>query len=93
MITQDEAEQIAERVMRASTTEWDDGWELKEFEEGWLIIKKTTVRLMGAPCHVVERDSGRVVTFPSVIAPGRILTEYAEVAAKGFEEPRLQTGD
>lgn len=93
MITQDDAAQIAERVAGAPADDPVNGWELKEFEEGWLIIEKAMARIMGAGSHVVERESGRVMCFPSRIAPGWIMEEYAEALAEGFEDPRFQTGN
>ena len=36
--------------------------------------------------HVVERESGRVMRFPSYVPPDRILEEYDEVVADDFPE-------
>jgi hypothetical protein len=38
----------------------------------------------GGASRVVERESGRVMRFPSYIPPVRILEEYDEVVADGF---------
>ena len=68
---------------RAPASDPDNGWDLVEFDAGWLILEHATIDLMGAGSRVVERESGRVMLFPSFIPPGRILEEYDQVAAHG----------
>ena len=84
MITRDQAGQIAAQLVGAPASDPDNGWELNEFDAGWLILKRSTRNHRGAGSYVVERASGRVLHFPSYVPPGRILEEYDEVAAKGF---------
>lgn len=86
MITRDQAERIAEQLVGASATDPDKGWDLQEFDAGWLVLEHATRNLRGAGCHVVERESGRVMLFPSYVPPGRILEEYDQVVADGFPE-------
>ena len=86
MITRDQAEHIAEQLAGAPATDPDKGWDLEEFNAGWLILEHATRNLRGAGCHVVERESGRVMRFPSYVPPDRILEEYDQVVADGFPE-------
>ncbi len=47
------------------------------------------MNLRGAGSYVIERGSGRVMSFPSYIPPDRILEEYDQVVSDGFPvEPR-----
>jgi hypothetical protein len=84
MITQEQAEQIAGRI----TGRQDGSWELVEFDAGWLIREHAAAdpSLRGAAARVIERDSGRIVRFPSSVPPRRILTEYAQVVDRGWVE-------
>ncbi len=84
MITQQQAEQIATQI----TGRQDGSWELVEFDAGWLIRESSAfdTSLRGAAARVIERDSGRVVRFPSAVPTSRILTEYAQVVDRGRVE-------
>jgi hypothetical protein len=42
--------------------------------------------LQGAASYVIERASGRVMSFPSYVPPDRILEEYDQVVADGIPE-------
>jgi hypothetical protein len=85
MITQQQAESIAAKVMSRVR---DRSWELVEFDAGWLIRDSalSDPNLVGVAVRVIERESGRVVRFPSSVPPGRILEEYAEVVGRGRVE-------
>jgi len=84
MITRDQAERIAEQVVGAPASDPDNGWDLEEFDAGWLNREKAMMNFRGGASRVVERESGRVMRFPSYIPPVRILEEYDEVVADGF---------
>jgi hypothetical protein len=84
MITRDQAERIAARLVGAPASDPDKGWDLVEFDAGWLLDEKATRNLRGAASYVIERASGRVMSFPSYIPPGRIVEEYDQVVTKGF---------
>ncbi|HUN34935.1 MAG TPA: hypothetical protein VMU95_23275 [Trebonia sp.] len=84
MITADQAERIAAEFMEALPDQTRTDWHLREFPQGWLIAERREEPLMGAASYVVERDSGRIMMFPSFIAPVRILEEYEQVAARGL---------
>jgi hypothetical protein len=86
MISSDQAEQIAAQLVGAPASDPDNGWELEEFDAGWLIRRKATMNIRGAASYVVERESGRVMRFASYIPPGRILEEYDQVVARGFPQ-------
>jgi hypothetical protein len=70
----------------------DDGkrpWKLREFSDGWLISEAPIEGYRGAAVLVIERDSGRIVRFPSAVPPGRILNEYGLVRSVGLAEAGL----
>lgn len=81
MITKEQAERIASQV----TGREDGSWELVEFDDGWLIRESSGSdrSLRGGATRVIERDSGRVVRFPSSVSPKRILSDYAQVVDRG----------
>jgi hypothetical protein len=85
MITQEQAQGIATQIMSQMQ---DRSWELVEFDAGWLIRDSAASNpdMAGAAVRVIERESGRVVRFPSSVPPGRILREYAQVVERGRVE-------
>ncbi|MGD0557322.1 MAG: hypothetical protein ABSA93_20370 [Streptosporangiaceae bacterium] len=86
MITRDQAEHIATQFVGVPASDPEKGWDLEEFDAGWLIQEKVTMDLRGAASYVIERASGRVMSFPSYVPPDRILEEYDQVVASGFPE-------
>lgn len=86
MISRDQAERIAIQFVGVPASDPDKGWDLQEFDAGWLLQEKATMNLRGAASYVIERASGRVMSFPSYIPPGRILEEYDQVIDDGFTE-------
>ncbi len=90
MITLEQAERIAGEIAGQAHDSGDQSWELVEFDAGWLIRESSAsdASLRGGALRVIERESGRVVRFPSSVPPGRILTEYAQVVERGrIESP------
>jgi hypothetical protein len=85
MITKEQAERIAGQITGRQP---GAGWELVEFDAGWLIRESSDgdPSLRGAAHRVIERESGRVMRFPSSVPPRRILTGYAQVMDKGRPE-------
>jgi hypothetical protein len=79
LITRDEARRIAAQVVGAPADDVDRGWALKEFEAGWLIFEIAQIGNRGGETRVIERDSGRVMRFPSNVPPSYILDRYDEV--------------
>jgi hypothetical protein len=81
VITSDEAQRIATQVIGPATAADGQGWRLEEFDAGWLVredwMGEASVR--GGSFCVVERATGRVLSFPSSISPTRIMTEYHQV--------------
>jgi hypothetical protein len=86
MITHEQAERIADEVIGPDGG--GQSWELVEFDAGWLIRESSSsdASMRGGAIRVVERESGRVMRFPSSVPPRRILTEYAEVVERGRVE-------
>jgi hypothetical protein len=95
MITRDEAERIAAEVMGTAPADADRGWELVEFDEGWLVkeTRQPGEIAWGGVARVVERAEGVVRRFPSSVPPQRILSQYDKVISKGRVEGRKSPGD
>ena len=82
MITQDQAAAIAFHVCGAPPSDPRRGWDLTEFDAGWLITGRGKAARDGG-ARVIERDSGRVVSFPASVPPSRITADYQAVQADG----------
>ena len=86
MITTDEAQRIATEVIGPPTAPDGQGWGLEEFDAGWLVredwMSEQSVR--GGSFCIVERATGRVLSFPTSISPTRIMTEYHQVVDRAF---------
>jgi hypothetical protein len=79
LITREQAEAIAAVLCGAPAEDAERGWELKEFDAGWLISEHAGAGRRGGATRVIERDTGQVMRFPSGIPPTLILEEYAQV--------------
>jgi hypothetical protein len=88
MITRQDAEGIAERILGRPATDDARPWELREFDHGWLIQEALPagIRSRGAAHRVIERETGHVVQFPSSVPPVRIVEEYPAVRDRGGGE-------
>ncbi len=87
MITQDQAAAIAFHVCGAPPNDPKRGWDLTEFEAGWLITAHAKAARGDGAARVIERDSGRVVSFPSSVPASRILADYDRVRGSGSAVP------
>jgi hypothetical protein len=88
LITQDQAAAIAFHVCGAPPGDPKRGWDLTEFDAGWLITERAKAARGDGGTRVIERDSGRVMSFPSSVPPSRILADYEKVRAAGTSEQR-----
>jgi hypothetical protein len=86
MITREQAQDIARTVIGAEPEDEARGWELVEFDAGWLIREKAASGGRGAATRVIERDTGRVMRFPSGVPPVRIRNDYQSVMPDGHVE-------
>jgi hypothetical protein len=86
MITHSEAERIAARVIGLPADDTEHGWDLDEFDKGWIIIERGWEDYRGGVTRVIERESGRVMRFPSFLPPDRIVADYAEALSAGRPE-------
>lgn len=86
MITRDEAERIATEVTGAPSGDAEKGWELEEFDAGWLMIEYANRGHRGGAARVIEKNSGRVMRFPSFVSPDRIIEGYEQVLEYGRPE-------
>ncbi len=88
MITQQEAESIAQAILGRSAGDAARPWSLEEFEQGWLIRERPLPgeKFIGDAQRVVERESGRALLFPSSVPPLRIINEYPAIQDRGVVE-------
>lgn len=89
MINQQDAEVIATEILRRPPADASRPWQLREFDQGWLIQEAPPPgeARRGGSRRVIERATGQVVRFPSSVPPGRITEEYSEVRDYGRVEP------
>ena len=83
MITQDQAAAIAFHVCGAPPNDPKRGWDLTEFDAGWLITERAAAGRRDGSTRVIERDSGRVMSFPFSVPPSRITADYRAVQVDG----------
>ena len=88
MINRDDAERIAGEMTGAPSDDLERGWELTEFSAGWYVIEYAKRGRRGGVSRVIERESGRVMRFPSFVPPDRIIEEYEQVLAEGRPDER-----
>jgi hypothetical protein len=91
MIDSTEAERIATEIMGPASAPGGRGWRLIEFDAGWVIrsAKLDGPEIwFGGGHRVVERASGRVVRFGSLVALDSILKDYDRVVDEGLVEDR-----
>jgi len=88
VITQDQAAAIAFHVCGAPPNDPRRGWDLTEFDAGWLITGRARPGRRDAPARVIERESGRVLSFPASVPPSRITADYQAVRAEGTPADR-----
>jgi hypothetical protein len=88
LITQDQAAAIAFHVCGAPPNHPKRGWDLTEFDAGWLITDRATTGRRSGATRVIERESGRVMSFPPTVPPARIMADYNEVLDDGTPEER-----
>ena len=88
MITQDQAAAIAFHVCGAPPGDPRRGWDLTEFDAGWLITDRAKPGRPGGATRVIERESGRVMSFPASVPPSRITADYQAVQAEGTPAER-----
>jgi hypothetical protein len=86
LITRDQAELVAAKICGAPSNDVENGWELKEFNRGWLLDRNSARDHRGGLTFVIERDSGRVMSFPSFVPPGFIMADYDEALSDGLPE-------
>lgn len=86
MITQDQAAAIAFHICGAPPGDPRRGWDLTELNTGWLITERARTGRPGGATRVIERESGRVMSFPASVPPSRIMADYEK--ARGSATPQ-----
>jgi hypothetical protein len=94
MVSESDAFKIATSILKQPHDDPERPWKLVEFPQGWLISVTEPEFRVGAFNRVVERDSGRVLRFPSRVPPTRILADYPKVVghARVELEPQAPPG-
>jgi hypothetical protein len=87
VITQDQAAAIAFHVCGAPPGDPRRGWDLTEFDAGWLITERARTGRRDGATRVIERDSGRVMSFPASVPPSRIMADYNAALKDGSALP------
>lgn len=89
MITRKEAEDIAIALLGRQPDDEQRPWELREFDQGWLIFEPPPPgeHWRGGAGRVIERESGQLVRFPSSISQTRIMAEYPRIRDRGHPAP------
>ena len=88
MITKQQAEDIAARFLGTGPGSDGGSWQLMEFEQGWVVLTSPPPgeeHWRGAATEVIERESGRIISFPSSIAAEDIAENYPAVRDWGHE--------
>jgi hypothetical protein len=83
VITQDQAAAIAFHICGAPPGDPRRGWDLTEFDAGWLITERARTGRRDGSTRVIERESGRVMSFPASVPPSLITADYQAVRAEG----------
>lgn len=88
MIDEQQAREIAATLLGRPADDPQQPWKLQEFPQGWLINETAHLREehAGVAGRVIERDTGRVMVFPSRVPPSRILTDYNATVDRGYPE-------
>ena len=89
MIDTERAREIAVALLGRPSSDPTRPWSLIEFREGWIINENGYLgdNFVGSLGRVIEKESGRVVRFPSRIPTDRIMNEYEAVAAMAKTVP------
>jgi hypothetical protein len=87
VITAEEAALRAELILEYPADHPKRGWELDEFPHGWLINWRRWDGQAGQFSVVIERESGLVRYFTTVI-PQQIIDEYGAVRERGHPDDR-----
>ena len=77
MIDEQRARDIAVKMLGRPADDPQQPWSLREFAQGWLIdtTAHLTEEYAGALAQVIEKNTGRVMCFPSFVpTPGSCTT-------------------
>jgi len=88
VIDEQRAREIAAALLGRPADDPQQPWSLREFAQGWLIdtTAHLTEEYAGAAAYVVEKNTGRVMCFPSFVPTPRILRDYDAIVDRGYPE-------
>lgn len=85
MIDEMEARRRAEAFFECPSDDPEHPWSLESFAHGWLLMRIPQPDIIGDASYVIERESGRIVGFPSSYSPDLVRDEYPDLAEEGIE--------
>lgn len=85
MIDEPEARRRAQAFFECPSNDPEHPWSLESFTQGWLLRRTPRPGIIGDASYVIERESGRIVGFPSSYSPDLVRDEYPDLAAEGTE--------
>jgi hypothetical protein len=88
MIDEERALSVISAILQRANNDPERPWTLVEFPQGWLVRegREEDRGSIGGVVRVVEKDSGRVLRFPSRVPTGRIIADYTSVVDKANVE-------
>lgn len=86
MMDEMEARKRIEAFLKCPSDDANRPWTMEAFAEGWLVRQGPFEGFYGQSSYVVERATGRIISFPSGVPPRRIREEYQKVLSRGTEE-------
>ena len=86
MIDEIAAKRRAEELLKCPSDDPERPWTMESFAEGWLVRQGPLAGFRGQASYVIERETGRIMSFPSSVPPRRIREDYPGIVSRGTEE-------
>ena len=86
MIDEIAAKRRMEEFFKCPSSDPERPWKMEEFAEGWLVRQGPLAGFRGQASYVIEREAGRIMSFPSSVPLQRIREDYPNIISRGTEE-------
>jgi len=86
MIDEIAAKRQAEELFKCPSDDPERPWIMEDFAQGWLVRQGPLTGFRGQASYVIERETGRIMSFPSSVPPQRILEDYENIISRGTKE-------
>jgi len=93
MIDEIAARRQAEELLKCPSDHPEHPWTMESFAEGWLVRQGPLAGFRGQASYVIERETGRIMRFPSSVPPQRIREDYPNIFSRGTEEKLASPAD